>query len=135
MPLLMKFWIIQNRIRNYFGKHENNEELATELEIEKFFKMLDNRSRNQGIADDRQNKWPHWVKKDEKDGDIIENFNKGHVLNGMLGGNECGENFPLIGLGMMEPVGLLTELSDARNYDYTIIVLMDGKKDNIKVGP
>ena len=48
-----------------------------------------------------------------------------------MGGNECGAHFPLTGLGMMEPIGLLGEMNTAsKYYRYSIIIIMDGKKDN-----
>ena len=135
-PLLLRFWLANDRIRKFSGQLENQKRLATDEEIYNFFRALETRARNQGIYDDGQSRWPKRIKLNSDGGDTLFNFDKYHPLNGMLGGNEwgAGPNYPIVGLGMSEPIGLLKELTEEETFRYTIIINMDGKKDNFKVG-
>ena len=74
-PLLLRFWIINERIRKFSGQLESTEFLATETEITNFFNVMENRERNQGVYDDGQSKWPKRIKKDQYEGDTLFNFN------------------------------------------------------------
>ena len=60
-------------------------------------------------------------------------FNKHHTLNGVLFGSEQGENFPLTGIGMKEPISIMKELRAEVDVDFTIILILDGVRDNYAV--
>ena len=69
--------------------------------------------RNQGGQGDNLRLWPERIRKNSNGEDSAANYNKNHGLSGVLGGNEGSFNFPITGLGMQEPIGLLTELLPA----------------------
>ena len=56
-----------------------------------------------------------------------------HTLNGVLFGSEYGRDFPLTGIGMKEPINILKELRAETKADYSIILILDGVRDNYQL--
>ena len=101
---MFKIWIINAQVREFFGKPAIIEGLATEEELRTYFKLMERRLRNQGTQPDENRWWPEAIKRQGDGPDRVSNYNKNHLLGGMLGGNEFGPNFPLVGLGFQVSV-------------------------------
>lgn len=99
VPLLFKIWVINAQVRNFMGKPASPNIPASEEDLKTFFQKMELRLRNQGTQPDNLTLWPEAIKRRPEGPDAVSNFNKNHKLGGILGGNEFGENFPLVGLG------------------------------------
>ena len=107
IPLVFKIWSINAQVREFFGHSPDENALATETEFKIYFEKMENRIRNQGSQPDGQKLWPPAIKRDPEGPDSVSNFNKSHLLAGVIGGNEFGQNFPLVGLGFQVPTPII----------------------------
>ena len=113
-----------------YGKPYVENAVAQELELNAFFSQYDNRLRGQGVKNDGQKRWPERIRIPSREGDKVATFNKNHILNGFLYGNEEGISYPIVGLGLREPIGVMTELEKDTETTYSLILVLDGVRDN-----
>lgn len=132
-PMIEKIWAINDQIKKFYGFPESDD-LATEFQVDQFFQIHDQQNENQGVLVREERKWPPQFKKNgHLDRDLIQNYEKDHVTRGVLGGNELGNDYPMVGLAMLDPVGLLTQLEDKPDGTMSLIITLDGKRDNFWV--